>query len=141
MTLGERIMSKSGNIALTLAMLIGAALFAMRQYHASGAPLQFDGNLCYTIAPYAMVAILALLSIIWTKSPAFLKSLLVTATLMLLVTVAGYADFASSSTGGIVFVFLPGLLIIGGLISLLICDLAISLSQGNGTGHSRQKSK
>ena len=134
-------MSKSGNIALTLVMLIGATLFAMRQYHASGAPLQFDGNLFYTIAPYAMVAIFTLLSIIWTISAAFLKSLLITATLMLLVTVVGYADFSSSSTGGIVFVFLPGLLIIGGLISLLIGDLAISLSQGNGPGHFRQKSK
>lgn len=134
-------MSKSGNIALTLAMLTGATLFAMRQYHASGAILQLDGDLCYTIAPYAMVAILATLSIIWTKSPAFLKSLLITATLMLLVTVASYADFASSSTGGMVFVFLPGLLIVGGIFSLLICDLAISLSQGNGTAHSRLKSK
>jgi hypothetical protein len=141
LTLGERTMSKSGNIALTLAMLFGATLFAMRQYHASGAPLQFDGNLCYTIAPYAMVAILALLSIIRTKSIAFPRSLRITATLMLLATVAGYADFASRSTGGVVFVFLPGLLITGGIISLLICDLAISLSQGNGTGHSRQKSK
>ena len=134
-------MSKCGNIALTLAMLIGATLFAMRQYHASGAPLQFDGNLCYTIAPYAMVAILALMSIIWTKSPAFLKSLRIIATLMLLATVAGYADFASSSTGGLAFVFLPGLMIVGGIISLLICDLAISLSQGSGTVHSRPKSQ
>ena len=122
-------------------MLLGATLFALRQYHSSGAPIQLNGNLFYTIAPYAMVATLAILSVIWTKSPAFLKSLLITATLMLLVTVAGYADFSSSSTGGIVFLFLPGLLIIGGFISLLICHLAISLCQGNGTGHSRLKSK
>jgi len=134
-------MTKSGNIALTLAMLLGATLFTMRQYHASGAPIEFSGNLCYTIAPYAMVAILALLSIIWTKSPAFLKSLRITATLMLLVTVAGYADFASSSTGGLAFVFLPGLLIVGGVISLLICDLTISIRQGNGAAHPHQKSK
>ena len=134
-------MRKVGNIALTLAMLLGAAIFAMRQYHASGAPLQFNGTLCYTIAPYAMLAILALLSIIWTKSSAFLKSLRITATLMLLVTVVGYADFASSSTGGLAFVFLPGLLIVGGFISLLICDLAISLSHGNEAAHPHQKSK
>ena len=134
-------MNKSGNIALTLAMLLGAAIFAMRQYHASGAPLQLNGYLCYTLAPYAIMGILALLSIIWTKSPAFLKSLRITATLMLLATVAGYADFASSSTGGLAFVFLPGLLIVGGFISLLICDLAISLSHGNEATHSHQKSK
>jgi hypothetical protein len=132
-------MNKSRNIALTLAMLFGATLFAMRQYHASGAPIQFNGNLCYTIAPYAMVAILAFLAILWTKSLAFLKSLRITATLMLLATVAGYADFASSSTGGLAFVFLPGLLCVGGIISLLICDLAISLRQGNGTSHFHQK--
>ena len=134
-------MNKRGNIALTLAMLLGATIFALRQYHASGAPLQLNGNLCYTIAPYAMVAILALLAIIWTKSPAFLKSLRITATLMLLATVAGYADFASSSTGGLAFVFLPGLLCVGGIISLLICDLAISLRKGNGVSHSHQKSE
>ena len=121
-------------------MLLGATLFALRQYHASGAPIHLNGNLFYTIAPYVMVAALAILSIFWTKSPAFLKSFLITATLMLLVTVAGYADFSSSSTGDIVFVFLPGLLIIGGFISLLISYLAISLCQGNGTGHSRLKS-
>ena len=122
-------------------MLLGATLFAMRQYHASGAPIQFNGNLCYTIAPYAMVAILALLSTIWTISPAFLKSLRITATLMLLATVAGYTDITSSSTGGLVFIFLPGVLIVGGLITLLTCDLVISLSQGTGASHSSKKSK
>ena len=134
-------MGKAGNIALTLAMLLGAAIFATWQYRASGAPLQLDGDLGYTVAPYAMMGVLALLATIWTPSPAFLKSLRITATLMLLATVAGYADFATSSTGGLAFVFLPGLLIAGGFFSLLICDLAISLRPGNETAHPRRKSK
>ena len=123
-------MQKSGNIALALAMLLAAALFALRQYHASGAPLRMDGALGYTLAPYALLAIPALLSLVRTPAPSFLKSLRTTALLMLLATIAGYADFASHSTGGLAFIFLPGLLCAGGAISLLVCDLAWALRPG-----------
>ena len=132
-------MKKSGTLALALAMLLAAALYAMRQYRASGAPLQLNGNLGYILAPYAFLGMLALLAMIWAESPAFLKSLRITAALMLLATAAGYADFASSSTGGLAFIFLPGLLCIGGLISLLFCDLAISLNPENGTSRPLRK--
>ncbi len=124
-------MRKAVAIPSVLAMMAGAAFWTARQFAASTAqPLHLSGDLGYAVSPYVYFALLAVLSAHRGFSPAYFKSLFVTSLLLLLATLLGYADIDSSSTGGLVFVFLPGLLCIGGVFFLLISVVFRSFRSG-----------
>lgn len=116
---------------LEIFLLLFASLYTLFQHHVTGGVIQWDGWVFYLISPYIGFSFLSICSFFAKTSHAYEKSLLITITGIMGLTVFGYAGALSSSTGALVFIILPSVIGIGGIVLLFACDMTLSLRRGS----------